>query len=167
MDYLQHFSVPYLGIKGGNHTFYFDVDFPFFTEFDNDQIHGAKINVKLELDKRPDMAEAIFEVKGGAVLTCSRCLSDYEHILDFVQRIHIKYGDDPMDEDEVMYIAPDTSSINFAQIIYEYICLNLPMVPCHDDESDCDQEVIERLHNENENSENPSVWDSLKDIEFN
>ena len=85
-------------------------------------------------------------------------------------RLHIKYGEESLDDDEVMFIGLETSSINFAHVIYEYICLALPLTRMHEDEDDCDPAVIGKLKenkSEDLDDENPNIWGNLKDLDLN
>lgn len=168
MDLLEHFSIPYLGMKNGLHDYNFEVDKPFFEVFKNDQIFNGDLKVTLEIDKRPDMGEAFFHIKGYVEVECNRCLSPVNLEIDVDEKLHIKYGEEDLNEDEVIFINPETSRINFAQVIYEYICLALPMITAHEDIEDCDQKVVERLNDndEDDDSGGNSIWGSLDGINF-
>lgn len=166
MKVLEHFSIPYQGLKNGMHTFWFEVDNDFFAAFEDSFIKQGGFKVRLELDKRPDMAIAIFDCEGHVVLPCDRCLLDFEMplVLDF--KLHIKYGDPDPNEDEVMFIDAETSKINFAQYIYEWICISLPMIRMHEDVNDCDPLMIEKLSNRSNENDIDNVFSTLKNIKF-
>jgi uncharacterized metal-binding protein YceD (DUF177 family) len=166
MKILDHFSIPYQGLKNGMHRFIFDVDDAFFNCFENSIIQNGKFKVELELDKRPDLAIANFECSGVVICPCDRCLADFEHEMDLEFSLHIKYGIGNPDDDEVIYITIDTSHINFAQSIYEYITINLPMIKAHENIEDCDQDIINKLKDKNDQDDEDSIWSSLKGLKL-
>jgi uncharacterized protein len=164
MNVLDHFSIPYQGLKNGMHTLHFKVDEGFFESFENSIVKSGVFDVEMELDKRPDLSIATFNCDGHVVLPCDRCLLDFELPLSVDFTIHIKYGEPTKDDDEVLFLDPETSHINVAQHIYEWICISLPMVRTHEEVSDCDPEMIRKLtqSDEADNNEDTSIWASLK-----
>lgn len=166
MKVLDHFSIPYQGLKNGMHTFHFQVDDAFFECFEAALVKRGNFEVTLDLDKRPDMAIAEFTLTGAAEVTCDRCLGEFMLPMDTFFTLHIKHGAGDEAEDEVMFIDVETSKVNFAQPIYEWICVSLPMFKSHEDEADCDQEVISRLKDGADNDSDVGPWSSLKDLNF-
>jgi uncharacterized protein len=166
MKVLDHFDVPYLGLKNGSHTFHFEVEDSFFQEFEGSQIKRGQFKVKLELDKRPDMGIADITCDGSVTIPCDRCLSDFSMPINADLHLHIKYGEVILDNEEVVYISQDTSKVNFAQHIYEIITISLPMIRMHDDVQDCDQDVIKKMHIpvEEEDQEETNRWGALKNL---
>lgn len=165
MKVLDHFSIPYQGLKNGLHSYQFDVDAAFFNEFENSPISNGEFVVNLELDKRSDLAIAEFDFNGTVTVNCGRCLADFDMPMDGEYTLHIKYGEAIGDEDEVMFVDPDVSSINFAQFIYESICISLPMVVLHPDLRECDPEIIRRMSFEEEAEKSTNeIWKDLKGL---
>ncbi|MBK8702057.1 MAG: DUF177 domain-containing protein [Saprospiraceae bacterium] len=162
MKVLEHFSIPYQGLKNELHTFHFQVDEAFFHCFENALVGKGEFEVELELDKRPDMAIANFSLTGHVVVPCNRCLEDFELPIETDFTLHIKYGDNDSGNDEVIFIDPDTSKVNFAQPIYEWICVSLPMVTVHEDIEDCDPEMIKKLKGESDDDDDDNIWSGLK-----
>lgn len=169
MNVLEHFSVPYLGLNPGKHEFFFEADDLFFKQFENSLIASGDFEVRLELDKRPDMGEALIFIDGKVEVDCDRCLQPVTVYVESDVKLLIKYSEDQLDNDEVMFINPDTSAINFAHVIYEYICLALPLTNMHEDEEDCDPAVIEKLRinkTDDLNDDTPNIWGNLKDLDL-
>ena len=60
--------------------------------------------------------------------------------------IYLKYGAEKGDEDEdVIIITKNDSEFDLSDLIYEYITLSLPIHRTHKDESECNQEALEKL----------------------
>ncbi len=167
MTLLDHFSVPYKGLKSGLHELTFDIDTAFFQEFDSTIKVENRFNVLLNLDKRHDIADAVFDIKGDIIVECDRCLGPLNIEIQSENTIRIKYGDPELNNDEVIFTDENTSIINFAQIIYEFVILSIPIMKMHENIDDCDPEVIKKLNNQaEENESSQSVWKDLKDLKF-
>jgi uncharacterized metal-binding protein YceD (DUF177 family) len=171
MNVLDHFSIPYQGLKNGMHQFKFDVDDDFFDTFDKPFVEKGSLEVNMNFDKRPSLSVAEFSISGEVEVRCDRCLQEF--MLDIASEfiLHIKFGDPQLNEDEVMFIETEASIINFAEYIYECICLSVPMINTHEDLVECDPEVVSRLYQSEEDEvsskeEKPDVWQSLKTIKF-
>ncbi|MBK8388721.1 MAG: DUF177 domain-containing protein [Saprospiraceae bacterium] len=166
MNVLDHFSVPYLGLKNGIHQINFEVDDSFFLTFENSYVEGGKLKVEMSLDKRSDLAVADFIFDGNVRVTCDRCLQSFDHPIEGDSKLHIKIGLQDPDQDEVLFIDQETSSINFASYIYECICLLLPMSITHEDIDDCDPEMIAKLNKTNDDATKNDIWNSLKGLDL-
>jgi uncharacterized protein len=166
MKVLDHFSIPYQGLKNGIHSLNFVVDNAFFNEFENSFIEQGSFDVTLLLDKRPDMAIAEFSCKGFVVLPCDRCLAEFSYPMDIDFVMHVKFGDDDPSVDEVIFIHPEAPSLNVAQYIYEWISVSVPMLKMHENIAECDPAIISKLKDPSEIEEESkdSIWSSLKDL---
>jgi len=172
MNVLDHFSVPYKGLGNGIHRLKFNVDSEFFKEFEDSHVDNGNFEVDVELDKRHDHSELQFEVKGYTRTNCDRCLSSIDLPLHGNFRLLVKYGENEGSNDEILFIHPETSILNLAQVVYEYILLSMPIIKVYDCERDenppCNMEVLDKLEegsNEESSAQN-QVWDSLKDLDF-
>lgn len=168
---MKHFSIPYKGLKDGSHSFRFDVEDNLFRHFGNEEMQQCKIIVLLDLEKQPGVDTLVFEIDGNAVFPCDRCLVEIEIPIKGNYSILMKLGEEEDNNEEVMYIHPETSILSLAQLIYEYIILSVPIIKniaCEDmTPSPCDMDVLDKIEtvNEDKNTQNP-LWDSLKGIEF-
>ena len=72
--------------------------------------------------------------------------------------------------DMIQIFSKNDSDFDLSDLIYEYIILSLPIHRTHDDESLCNQEVLERLHNfsqseaEVEKNDNPMWAEMMKEL---
>ena len=171
MNVLDHFSIPYQGLKNGMHQFRFDVDDDFFDTFEKPFVEKGRLEVLMNFDKRPSLSVAEFSISGRVEVRCDRCLQEF--MLDIASEfiLHIKFGDPQLNEDEVMFIETEASIINFADYIYECICLSVPMVNTHDDLDECDQDVVSRLYQPSGDEltteeDKPDIWQSLKTLKI-
>ncbi len=176
MDALKRFTIPVKGLKQGIHTFEFDLDRLFFSQFEGSPVEEGIFKVLLNLDKRPEMLVLDFNIEGKIATNCDRCLANIQLPIDTKDQTVVKYAEQPKDDDEVIYITWDTPELNVAAFIFENIVLNLPMITvynCDEDEKPpCDYKMLDYLDNKEsipssedsggEPESGNSIWSELK-----
>ena len=171
MDALRDFIIPIIGLKLGEHSYQFNVDRQFFKEFDNSDLQEGCLQVDLVLKKRLNHIELMFRAKGSVDCLCDRC-GDYLNLpLDHQEMRIVKFSQEDFDyRDDVLVIGREDHEINVSHIVYETICLGLPIRKLHDQETNgqiCDSEVIERLKEYQKKEVNKDVddrWSALKKL---
>jgi uncharacterized protein len=171
---LEHFSLPYSGMKDGLHEYEFAAGPDFFREFPASPIENGEFSVRVRADKRPGMMDLHFEINGRVPTTCDKCLADIKLPVRGDFSMLVKVGDDKLSDDEVLFIKDDQAKIDLSQVMYELICLSLPMVNVYDCGNDnpvpCNKEVLEKLgrHEESETDEpkNATFWEGLKELDL-
>ncbi|RZS96876.1 YceD family protein [Cecembia calidifontis] len=135
MKFLRNYNIDIIKLKDGRHTFQFEVGDDFFKFFEaEDWINGSKVTVIVTLNKTASVIEAEFKFSGTVRLTCDRSLEEFDHPLDFTEKVIYKYG--PIEQEiseDVFMITRDTPSINIAQLVYEFILLAIPAKKIHPD----------------------------------
>ena len=171
MEVLDHFSIPFLGLKVGLHQLKFEVDNSFFAEYQNSLVQKGEITIHLELDKRSHMAVLEFSLVGSVVTDCDRCTEDINLPIDGNYTLHAKYSEEDMEPtDEIIYIHPRLDKLNVAQFIYEYIHLSIPMIKtCESDpNASCNEEILSLFVKEAEDDRDEAkanpMWDALNDL---
>lgn len=173
MASLKNFSIPVRGIKSGVHQFSFHLDSTFFAEFSDSLIGESDVNVKLDFDKRPDMFVLDVDVQGTVKEECDRCLADINLPIEGKYQLIIKLSDHESEVDEVVYLPAETTEINVAKYIYEFVGLSVPMMKIYDCQNDtpppCNQAVLTRLEKEDQGQEktNNPIWDELNKLSGN
>ena len=174
MNALDHFSVPYKGLGNGIHHLKFFVDSDFFKEFEDAHLDNGKFEIDVELDKRHDHSILMFSISGTTKTSCDRCLSAIDLPSSGEYKLHVKHGEREGSNDEIMFIHPETSILNLAQVVYEFVSLSVPIIKTYDcdleDNPPCNFEVLNRLNEEDGDAEEGNVeggvWDSLKDLDL-
>ena len=135
MKFLRNYNIDIIKLKDGKHTFQFEVGDDFFNYFKaDDWIKGSKITVNAILNKTAAVIEADFKFSGTVRLTCDRSLEEFDHPLNFTEKVIYKYG--PIEQEiseDVLMITRESPSINIAQLIYEFILLAIPAKKIHPD----------------------------------
>jgi uncharacterized metal-binding protein YceD (DUF177 family) len=148
VKFLRTYNIDVIKLKEGKHSFTFEVGDEFFKFYEAEEwVKGSKITVIVNLNKTSSVIEAGFVFDGTVKLTCDRSLEEYDHPIELTEKVIYKYGavEQEISED-VFMITKDTSSINVAQLIYEFIMLGIPAKKVHPDyldemdEEDFDEE---------------------------
>ncbi len=154
------------------HHFEYEIGAPFFKLYEKSLISDANLFVKLNLDKKDSFFILNFQVDGIVNLPCDRCSEpfDYELMADF--EIIVKFEEvenGVIDEADVVYISRNDSSFNIADLIYDYILINIPMQVFHPNDADgnstCNPEILEKLKTTpKEEEEIDPRWASLNKL---
>ncbi len=174
MKSLQHYRIPFTGLKLGKHQFDFDIDESFFKEFEYSLVQNGKLRVSLELDKQETMLLLNFRINGEIFQSCDWCLADYPTKVELEEHEIVKFSNDELLEDnteEIILLNRNEHELDVSGLIYEYIMLSVPLFKRCEDEGNtqwCDQEMIEKLKSlsapaEEENVADPR-WEALKNI---
>jgi uncharacterized protein len=176
MSILDHYSLPYLGLKEGWHEYKFDVDDVFFAQFEASPIAKGNLVVSLTLDKRPSFSILDFDIIGTVNVECDRCTADINMPLTGEYQWHVKIGEENKTDDEIMYITVDQATLNLAETIYEMIVLSLPMIYRYDCEKEsvrpCNIDILNKIETTDIPSDDSSpessspFWEALKNIDF-
>ncbi len=168
MKNLKQFIIQFESLKIGNHSFHFEIDQAFFEDLGSEEISKGSFKVDLDFEKMSTMLVLNFKIKGSVLLSCDRCLEDFNYELATSQKLYVKFGEESYEEsDEVYILASNKAEIDVSQFIFEYIILAVPHRRVHD-EKDCDPEIV-KLLNKNQQAQ-PNIeesdprWDALKNL---
>lgn len=171
MSILEHFSIPYIGIKDGLHQYRFKADNSFFAMFENSPIKEGDFDIIVNLDKRSSLSELDFEIDGHIGASCDRCLADIRLPISARNHILVKVSNKISEDDEVIFIKEDHSHLDLSHIIYEFIVLAMPLMNIYDCENEeprkCDMNVLKKLSIDVIEEAEPTtnkIWENLKDI---
>ena len=173
---LKQFSIPFTGLKIGKHQFDFEVDNSFFDAFEYSLVKKGNLKVEVELDKQETMLILQFHIAGTILLDCDKCLADFSYPVDIRERQIVKFAEDELESDdlEIIVLSRKESTIDVAELIYEFITVSVPYIKTCDEGvegSQCDPEMIERLESlssgapeqEEDNNSDPR-WEALKKL---
>lgn len=181
MKFIRKFDIDIIRLKEGEHHFDFEIGGEFLDHFEKikEVIHQIDLKVEVCLDRKTNLIDADFSISGTVGLTCDRSLEKFEHALDVKNKILYKYGMEEKEiNEEVFQITPDTSSINVAQLIYEFILLALPAKKIHpahmteeDESEDAGGWIVYEAGSEEEKEDNIAgqnpFWEALKKLKNN
>ena len=172
MKELSTFILPLKGIAIGVSNYQFHLDQDFFSHFPNSLIDDARVDVEVELDKRPSMIVVGLRHQGLMVTDCDRCMEQINMPIQGARQYIVKFVDQIQeDEDEIIFMERDAETLDLSVLLYEAVTLSLPLVKTYDCDVDpdapCNDAVLDYLDRSSEDSkDNPSVWDELKNLEL-
>jgi len=171
MNILSYYNIAFKGLSQGKHIFDYEIADKFFSEFGGVVVEEGKVNVRLTLEKQSSMMIFWFDLKGTVRVQCDRCLEMYDQPIESKERIFVKFGEKEFsDGDDVIWVSTNDYQLNVAQLIYEFICLAVPIKKIHPDDENgnttCDPEMIEKLDKYivRDGEANNSVWKDLKKL---
>lgn len=176
MKSLKQYSIPFTGLKIGQHQFNFEVDGSFFDEFEYSLVKNGALRVALILEKQETLMVLDFHIIGTIQLNCDRCLADFSYQIDTKDKLIAKFSEseDLEESEEVLVLSKNDIEIDTSGFIYEMINLAAPYINLCEDPGNltsCDQEMLLKLaelSQEQENNEiNDPRWDALKNIKKN
>jgi uncharacterized metal-binding protein YceD (DUF177 family) len=174
MHFLDHFSLPYAGMKDGMHEYTFTAGPDFFKAFDASLIEDGQFTIKLRADKRPGIMDLKFHVSGVIATLCDKCLADIQLPVKGEYSLHVKVGEGVSDDEEILFVRDDQPKLDLSQAIYEFICLSVPMVHVYacqkDNPPPCNQDVLKKLiptDKAPDPEKESNVWEQLKNLDLN
>jgi len=167
MNPLANYRIPFMGLKPGNHEFQVDVDSEFFACFPESEIQSANGTVDVILEYTKTTMTLRLELNLTWKVPCGRCLEELTFPLLHDERIAIRFGEKTEITETLWILGKNEYDLDLSQIIYEMSHLAIPSNKVHENESDCDPNMLGYTLNESEEeSEKPSDprWDALKNL---
>ncbi len=144
------FIIPLNGLAAGKNGFSWQAGKEFFEAFENTEILDAELVVNVVAEKSGRYFGIDCEVDGKVRVTCDRCLEDLELPVGTDIMLSVKFGDEETSEErqegerEIIFVPEGDAQFDMSQIIYDYVCLALPMQRCHG-EGECNPEALKYL----------------------
>ncbi len=153
--HFKPYNITLVGLQMGQHDFTFSLDDAFFAHFGKAPLEAANFTAKVELERKSDFFVLGFDINGTSNVECDRCLGRYDMPLRVKREVLVKYQHAMMpnkeDEINILYILPETTDINIAQLLFEFVVLNLPIkkIPCDYGDFECNEIVLNKLDEAN------------------
>ena len=146
----EKFIIPLNGLAAGENSFSWHAGKEFFEAFENAEILDADIDVSVKVEKSGRYVGVDCEIDGCVIVACDRCLEDLEMPVGADIMLSVKFGDEESSEEhqegerEIVFIPEGDAEMDLSQIIYDYVCLALPMQR-HHDEGECNPDALRYL----------------------
>ena len=132
MKELKEFTIPFVGLKIGEHWFEFTIEKPFFEHFEYNELNDASIKLDVLLVKKATLLEFTLTFKGTVNVNCDVSNEPYDQKIDDEYRFVVKFGEKSGEEDEDLLVLPYGShEVNIQQFVYESIILAIPIKKIH------------------------------------
>lgn len=145
-DFLQ---IALNGLPSGKTFLEGRLDGKFFANFENTEILDADVSVGICLEKSGSYIGIDIDIDGTVTVECDRCLEDLVLPVERTIMLEVKFGSEGSDssadgEREVLFLSQDNTELDLSQIVYDYICLSLPIQRHHRD-GECNPEFVKYL----------------------
>ena len=150
VDMNGNFIIPLNGLAAGENRFSWHAGEDFFEAFGNTEILDADIDVSVVVDKSGRYVGVDCEIDGYLTVACDRCLEDLRMPVSTDVMLSVKFGDEESSEEhqegerEIVFVPEGDAEMDMSQIIYDYVCLALPMQRHHED-GGCNPEALRYL----------------------
>ena len=145
-----NFIIPLNGLTAGENTFFWTAGKEFFDSFENSEILDAQLDIETWVEKSGRYIGVDCYVSGKVVVECDRCLEELAMPVDLDVKLSVKFGDaDASDENqdgerEVIFLPVDNTELDMKQIVYDYVCILLPIQRVHED-GGCNPDAMKYL----------------------
>ncbi|WP_179021393.1 YceD family protein [Winogradskyella forsetii] len=132
MKALKSYTIPFVGLKIGEHHFDFQIDNTFFEHFEYDEFNAVDVKIDLKFEKKSTLLELHFSAEGLVNIDCDITNEPYDQSISDSFKLVVKFGNEYNDDNEDILIVPHGEyEINVAQYIYELIVLAVPVKRVH------------------------------------
>ena len=167
---ISPFTIPFVGLKLGQHLFDFAIDKTFFESLPYSLVDDGNLVVKLNLEKKETMLVASFEVKGVVSVACARCNEEMSQKIKGDLTVYYVFGDEESEDENLIVIPRESYEIDVQQSIYEMITLALPLRAAHK-KNECNEEMVQLIQkymsNQDSKDEEENIdprWAALKNL---
>ncbi len=175
MKELKEFTIPFVGLKLGEHRFDFKINKSFFEYFEYEEFNDVDIKLDVLLIKKNTMLEFTLAFKGFVNVNCDITNEPFNQDIKGDYHFVVSFGEIFNNENETFLILPHGSyEINIQQYIYETIVLAIPKRKVHPGivdgtlESDILTKLEELRPKQNINLQEGKItdprWDELKKL---
>jgi len=175
MKPLKTFTIPFVGLKDGEHHFDYEIKQSFFEHFEYDDFNDSNIKVDVILNKKATLLELNFKISGIININCDLTNEPYDQGIESEFDLVVNFGEEYNDENiDILIIPHGEYEINIQQYIYELVVLAIPNKRIHPGVKDgtLDSEILKKLEElspktaeEKENKEGIDPrWNTLKKL---
>ena len=137
------------GLSKGEHQFPFEIDGSFFEAYENDTISDAMLDVVAAVNKGEGRMGLELRISGEVTVRCDRCLADLVLPVDICSVFSVLFSsyvdeDEEQVGEEVILLDRSQGELDISQLIYDYVCLHLPLKKVHQ-EGECDPVMMEKM----------------------
>lgn len=175
MKMMKEYSIPFVGLKLGEHRYDYKIDNRFFAFFEYDEFNAADVNAKLVLTKKANMLELDFKIWGSVNINCDLTNEPFDQAVENELSLVVKFGEEYDEINEELLIIPHGEhQIEVQQYLYEAIVLAVPAKRLHPkvEDGSMDSEILKKLEElspetdggKEKKGETDPRWNKLKDL---
>tara|TARA_Y100001968_G_C19377085_1_gene728244 strand:- start:58 stop:612 length:555 start_codon:yes stop_codon:yes gene_type:complete len=175
MKKLKEYTIQFVGLKTGIHHYDYQINDEFFEFFEYDDFNHVDVKANLELEKKPNMLDLRFDIKGSININCDVTNEPFDQPIENSLELVVKFGEEYNDEYEDLLILPHGEyELELQQYIYEAIVLAIPYKRVHPgvEDGSLKSEMLDKLEElqpkqketKEEEEEIDPRWNKLKKL---
>ena len=132
----------------GTHAVECHLDESFFNTDEQSEVRRADVAVTLEVTRKSETTYRLeIACKGTVTVPCDRCLDDLDLPVDTDYCLNVEQMGTELDDsnDELLVVPEDWRELDAAPIVRDTVLLTIPMTHCHENEDDCNAEMLNVL----------------------
>lgn len=170
---VNQYTIPFAGLKEGNHEFSFTFDKKFFDDYAVLEARDGEVTATLLLNKTVPMLSLHISISGYLEIQCDRCLEYFSFPIEFRGDLFVKFGKNThASTDEIWILDPKEYKLEMKQYFFESIGLCLPIQRIHPSKPDgtltCNREMLDILgayrNPEIKENDTDPRWNKLKEM---
>ena len=145
------FIIALNGLAQGKTTFEWVAGEKFFGVFGNTEITNASVKVTATVEKSGRYIGVDCILDGYVTSICDRCLEPLDLPVNETVRLSVKFGEEPSEmtdlqdgEREIVFLPDTDTELDLSQVVYDYICLAMPLQKVHP-QGQCNPETVKYL----------------------
>lgn len=146
----NQYIIQFKGLREGVHAFRFLLEKPFFEEFAHLEIPSGRVEVMVDLDRKPSFLDLNIRLHGTIAVQCDRCLEYFDMEASNESHLVVRFSEEEKEgDDEIIFLQPEEHRLDLKHYLYECLSLAIPYRKVHPDNADgsegCDTEMLGKL----------------------
>ena len=132
----------------GTHAIECHLDESFFNIEEQNEVRRADVDVTLKVTRK---SETTFRLEiachGTVTIPCDRCLDDLDLPVEVDYHLNVEQMGTELDDsnDELLIVPSEWRELDAAPIVRDTVLLAIPMTHCHENEDDCNADMLDVL----------------------
>ncbi len=164
----------------GTHAVECHLDESFFNLDEQTEVRRADVDVTLQVTRKSENTYHLeIACDGTLTIPCDRCLDDLDLPVEVDYSLNVEQMGTELDDsnDELLIVPSDWRELDAAPIVRDTVLLAIPMTHCHENEEDCNADMLDLLDShlaeavpddvDDDQSETTSTdprWEALKKL---
>jgi uncharacterized metal-binding protein YceD (DUF177 family) len=169
---ISEFDIYFANLRLGKQNYCYQLDSNFIIQYPDSLLSQFTAGIQVSIDKQTEHLGLLsVEINGRLLLSCERCLNDFEYPFQIKENIVLKL-ENTLDnkDDEIIHISTHNGKFNIAGILHEYLQEAIPIRKnCDMAGLECNMEMINLIdkYTIKKNLIDESGWDLVKNREKN
>jgi uncharacterized metal-binding protein YceD (DUF177 family) len=163
----------------GTHAVECHLDESFFNTAEQTEVRLADVDVAMQVTRKSENTYRLeIACHGTVTVPCDRCLDNLDLPVDVDYSLNVEQMGNELDDsnDELLIVPSEWRELDVAPLVRDTVLLALPMMHCHDNEEDCNPDMLEVLDshlveavpddedNQSETTGTDPRWEALKKL---